>query len=210
MNLACHESPSRSVVSAADQCTGGHGFNSHSFFFVPCSRHAEYYIVFDNKILYFCQSPSSLGEQGHSRSPFRNFPDKASGTPAKSPHLGQSSSSSRRTSSPVSFLSSQLYDVMEYDDDDDDEASFKDVGSRSFIDDAREEFCSTLQDRGDKSGFNVEYHDLSQKGYSGNYLCFVRLDTSPPTVCHGMGSTKTCAHERAAQNALQYLNTVCS
>ena len=128
-----------------------------------------------------------------------------------SPQLNQGSSASRHPSSPVAFLSNQLYSAMEYDDDDDDETSFEDFASGSFIDDASEEFRSSLEDRGRKSGFNVEYHDFSQKGYSGNYLCFVRLNTKPaPTVCSGMGPTKTCAHERAAQNALQHLNTVCS
>ena len=65
-----------------------------------------------------------------------------------------------------------------------------------------------LEDKGSNTGFSVEYYDLSQKGYSGNYLCFVRLNTNPPTVCSGMGCNKAIAHEKAAQNALQYLNTV--
>ena len=126
------------------------------------------------------------------------------------PQLNRSSSATHHPSPPVPFLSNQLYSAMECDDDDD-ETSFEDSASGSFVNDISEEFCSSLEDRGKNSGFNVEYHDFSQKGYSGNYLCLVRLDTRPaPTVCSGMGPTKTCAHERAAQNALQYLNTVCS
>jgi len=81
-----------------------------------------------------------------------------------------------------------------------------------FDDAISKEFCSSLKDRSKTSNFTVEYHDLPEKGYSGNYMCFVRLklDTRPPTVCSGMGPTKAYAHEKAAQNALHYLNTVCS
>lgn len=144
-----------------------------------------------------------------SRNPFRNFPDQKSATLAMTPQPNRSSSATHHPSPPVPFLSNQLYSPVKCDDDD--ETSFEDNASGSFMDDISEEFCSSLEDRGRNSGFNVEYHDFSQKGYSGNYLCFVRLNTKPaPTVCSGIGPTKTCAHERAAQNALQYLNTVCS
>jgi len=79
-----------------------------------------------------------------------------------------------------------------------------------FEDVISKEFCSSLEEKGKTSSFTVKYHDLPEKGYSGNYMCFVRLDTRPPTVCSGMGPTKAYAHEKAAQNALHHLNTVCS
>lgn len=141
-----------------------------------------------------------------SRSPFRNFPDQ------DFENVGTSNSSaSLGTPSPLSsFLSSQLYDSVEDDDEEEEVASVGSAASSPPIEDNREEFRSSLEDEGKKSGFSVEYHDLSQKGYSGNYLCFVRLTTQPPAVCSGVGPTKTCAHEKAAKNALQYLSTVCS
>lgn len=74
----------------------------------------------------------------------------------------------------------------------------------------RDKFCSALEDKGKTSGFTVTYHDLPEKGYSGNYMCFVRLNTKPPTVCGGMGHRKQAAHEEAAKNAIDYLNTVCN
>ena len=72
-----------------------------------------------------------------------------------------------------------------------------------------DEFCSTLEDKGNRSGFKVNYHDLPLKGFSGNYLCLIRLNTEPPIVCNGCGPTKNSAHEMAAKNALHYL-AVCS
>lgn len=57
-------------------------------------------------------------------------------------------------------------------------------------------------------GFSIKYHDLPEMGYSGNYLCFVELGTSPPAVCCGSGVTKDAAHANAAHNALQYLDTM--
>lgn len=120
-----------------------------------------------------------------------------------------SASKSNQSTSPVSFLSSYLYDEMEFE-----ELSLNQVsqGSLPSVADAEmtDEFCSTLEDKGEGSGFTITYHDLPEKGYSGNYMCFVRLTTKPPTVCSGMGYTKACAHEIAAKNALHYLNTVCS
>lgn len=124
-----------------------------------------------------------------SRNLFRNFPDQGP----------------KRSSSPVSFLSSPLCDVMEHD------SSFEpEVKPSSFLEDITDEFCSSLEDKGRQSGFQATYHDLPEKGYSGNYLCFVRLNTKPPTVCSGGGPTKNSAHEIAAKHALYYLSTVCA
>ncbi|KAL9956165.1 hypothetical protein ACROYT_G037606 [Oculina patagonica] len=143
-----------------------------------------------------------------SGSPFRSFPDKS--WPKMNPQSDPGPSTSHPTSSPVPFLSSTLYDEMECED----QQSFEETspGTLPLVteDGISEEFRSSLADRGKISGFTITYHDLLEKGYSGNYMCFVRLDTKPPAVCNGVGPTKTYAHEKAAQNALQYLNTVCS
>lgn len=68
--------------------------------------------------------------------------------------------------------------------------------------------CKTLKERGLKFGFDVDYYDLPDKGYSGNHQCFVKLSTSPLAVCCGSGPTELTAHEEAAHNALQYLDVV--
>ena len=145
---------------------------------------------------FFAQSSSPSPVPG---SPFRNFPNK---WPKVSPQAGPSALS------PVPFLSSPLYDEMECED----EQSFEEISHGippPVIEDViSNEFCLSLEDRGKTRSFTVTYHDLPEKGYSGNYMCFVRLDTRPPTVCSGMGPTKAYAHEKAAKNALLYLNTV--
>lgn len=132
---------------------------------------------------------------------------------------GQSSVSSGCSSKPVPYLLSQLNDHLASDDDDvgNDEDDNDNLTrlihpfSHSGVNDGvNEEFCSSLEEKGKRSRFSVEYHDFSQKGSSGNYLCFVRLNTTPPTVCSGMGLTKTSAHEKASQRALHYLNIVCN
>lgn len=140
-------------------------------------------------------------------SPLRNFPSK---WPKVSPPLGASASTSRQTQSPVAFLSSLLYDDIECEDEQTTEETSHGIPQPVFEDVISKEFCLSLKDRGKTSSFTVKYHDLPEKGYSGNYMCFVRLDTRPPTVCSGMGPTKEYAHEKAAQNALHHLNTVCS
>lgn len=127
-----------------------------------------------------------------------------------SPQSGPSPSTSRQTSSPVPFLSSPLYDEIECEDEQSFEETSHGIPPPVIEDVIREEFRLSLEDRGKTSSFTVTYHDLPEKGYSGNHMCFVRLDTRPLTVCSGMGPTKAYAHEKAAQNALQYLNTVCS
>lgn len=141
-----------------------------------------------------------------SGSPFRNFPKKS--WPDLSPQSDTGPSTSHLTLSPVPFLSSTFYDEMESEDEQISEESSHGTLPLAFKDGFSEEFRLSLTDRGKISGFTITYHDLSEKGYSGNYMCLVRLDTKPPIVCSGMGPTKTFAHEKAAQNALQYLNTV--
>ena len=140
-------------------------------------------------------------------SPLRNFP---STWPKVSPPSGPSASTSRQTHLPVAFLSSPLYDDVECEDEQTTEETSHGIPTPVFENIISEEFCLSLEERGKTSSFTVEYHDLPEKGYSGNYMCFVKLDTRLPTVCSGMGPTKAYAHEKAAQNALHYLNTVCS
>ena len=36
-------------------------------------------------------------------------------------------------------------------------------------------------------------------------MCFVELNTQPPTVCYGSGQTTEEAHASAAKNALEHL-----
>ena len=142
-----------------------------------------------------------------SGSPFRNFLNK---WPKVSPQSGPSASTSRQTLSPVPFLSSPLYDEMECEDEQSFEETSHDILPPVTEDVTSKEFCLSLKDRSETESFTVTYHDLPEKGYSGNYMCFVRLDTRPPTVCSGMGPTKAYAHENAAKSAMLYLNTVSS
>lgn len=145
-----------------------------------------------------------------SSSPLRKSPGMQ---PTVSSQSGSSPSRSSQSNSPVSFLSSHLYSKMEIE-----EPCFNKVahgGSTpppevDAVNSVSDESCSALEDKGKTSGFTVTYHDLPEKGYSGNYMCFVRLNTEPPTVCGGMGHRKQAAHEEAARNALHYLNTVCN
>lgn len=155
---------------------------------------------------FFFQSSTPLNVSTGSLpgSPFRNFPEKS--WPKMNSDPGPCTS--QLSSSPVPFLSSTLYDEMECENEESCEETYHGTLPPAMEGDLGEEFGSSLEKRGRMSGFTITYHDLSEKGYSGNYMCFVRLNTKPPTVCSGMGPTKTYAHEKAAQNALQYLNTV--
>ena len=137
-------------------------------------------------------------------SPLRNFPSK---WPKGSPPSGASAFTSRQTQSSVAFLSSPLYGDMECEDEQITEETSHGIPQPVFEDIISKEFCLSLEERCKTSSSTVKYHDLPEKGYSGNYMCFVRLDTTPPTVCSGMGPTKEYAHEKAAQNALHHLNT---
>lgn len=159
--------------------------------------------------LFFAQSspPHEPYTSPVSGSPLKNFSNK---WPKVSPPSGPSASTSRQTQSPVPFLSSPLYDEMEREDEQTSEETSHGIPPPVFEEVISKEFRLSLEDRGKTSSFTVKYHDLPEKGYSGNYMCFVRLDTRPPTVCSGMGPTKAYAHEKAAQNALYHLNTVCS
>lgn len=165
-------------------------------------------LIFIGMFIFQSSSLHNVNTSSLSGSPFRSFPDKS--WPKMNPQSDPGPSTSHPTSSPVPFLSSTLYDEMECED----QQSFEETspGTLPLVteDGISEEFRSSLADRGKISGFTITYHDLLEKGYSGNYMCFVRLDTKPPAVCNGVGPTKTYAHEKAAQNALQYLNTVCS
>lgn len=154
-------------------------------------------------------SPVGAHKNGSS-SPLKKSPDKHS---RLSPLSGSSPSRSSQSNSPVPFLSSDLYDKMETEEPCLNTVSHHCSTPPSVVDaetSVSHEFCSALEDEGKTSGFTVTYHDLPEKGYDGNYMCFVRLDTKPPTVCGGMGHKKQAAHEKAAKNALYYLSTVFS
>ncbi|XP_014252626.1 double-stranded RNA-binding protein Staufen homolog 2 isoform X2 [Cimex lectularius] len=53
--------------------------------------------------------------------------------------------------------------------------------------------------------FQVQFSDFP-KGNHSEYLSLVSLDTDPPQVCHGSGSTTELSHDQAALNALRSLS----
>jgi dsRNA-specific ribonuclease len=44
--------------------------------------------------------------------------------------------------------------------------------------------------------------------YTGNFQCFVRMNTDPVVECYGNGTSPEEAEAIAAQTALEYLQTV--
>lgn len=66
-------------------------------------------------------------------------------------------------------------------------------------------YCDKLNKEARKKSWVVEWYDLTEKGLSGNYQCFVKISTDPITVCCGSGPTVSSAHDHAAMNALNCL-----
>ncbi|XP_031555508.1 interferon-inducible double-stranded RNA-dependent protein kinase activator A homolog [Actinia tenebrosa] len=66
-------------------------------------------------------------------------------------------------------------------------------------------YCNKLSKEAKKNSWNIEWKDLGEKGYNGNYQCFVQISTDPMTVCCGSGPTLSSAHDDAAMNALNCL-----
>lgn len=53
-----------------------------------------------------------------------------------------------------------------------------------------------FEDSGKIFNFIVKYYDLFEKGYSGNYMCFVRFGIRLSIVCSGMGFIKEYVYEK--------------
>ncbi|XP_061547374.1 LOW QUALITY PROTEIN: interferon-inducible double-stranded RNA-dependent protein kinase activator A homolog [Phycodurus eques] len=58
--------------------------------------------------------------------------------------------------------------------------------------------------------FDIAYMDIDELTANGQYQCLVELSTSPVTVCHGTGISRSNAHNAAAHSALQYIKIMAS
>ncbi|XP_051937662.1 interferon-inducible double-stranded RNA-dependent protein kinase activator A homolog isoform X2 [Hippocampus zosterae] len=61
-----------------------------------------------------------------------------------------------------------------------------------------------------EQNFDIAYLDIDELTTNGQYQCLVELSTSPVTVCHGMGISRSNAHNDAAHSALQYIKIMVS
>ncbi|XP_019751020.1 interferon-inducible double-stranded RNA-dependent protein kinase activator A homolog isoform X2 [Hippocampus comes] len=72
------------------------------------------------------------------------------------------------------------------------------------------DYIQLMADLSKEQNFDIAYLDIDELTTNGQYQCLVELSTSPVTVCHGTGISRSNAYNAAAHSALQYIKIMVS